>query len=88
LTVTFDGSGSSDPDPEDPITYAWDLDGDGSFDDSTQARDTYTYTATGSYTAMLKVTDSHGASDTDSVTISVGNTAPTAVIDKPVAGTN
>jgi glucose/arabinose dehydrogenase/PKD repeat protein len=87
LTVTFDGSGSSDPDPEDPITYAWDLDGDGSFDDSTQARDTYTYTQTGSYTATLKVTDSHGASDTDSVTISVGNTAPTAVIDKPVAGT-
>jgi PKD repeat protein/glucose/arabinose dehydrogenase len=87
LTVTFDGSGSSDPDPEDPITYAWDLDGDGSFDDSTQARDTYTYTETGSYTAMLKVTDSHGASDTDSVTISVGNTAPTAVIDKPAAGT-
>ena len=87
LTVTFDGSGSSDPDPEDPITYAWDLDGDGSFDDSTQARDTYTYTETGSHTATLKVTDSHGASDTDSVTISVGNTAPTAVIDKPAAGT-
>jgi glucose/arabinose dehydrogenase/PKD repeat protein len=87
LTVTFDGSGSSDPDPEDPITYAWDLDGDGSFDDSTQARDTYTYTETGSHTATLKVTDSHGAADTDSVTISVGNTAPTAVIDKPAAGT-
>jgi glucose/arabinose dehydrogenase len=87
LTVTFDGSGSSDPDPEDPITYAWDLDGDGSFDDSTKAQDTYTYTETGSYTAMLKVTDSHGASDTDSVTISVGNTAPTAVIETPAAGT-
>jgi PKD repeat protein/glucose/arabinose dehydrogenase len=87
LTVTFDGSGSSDPDPEDPITYAWDLDGDGAFDDSTAARPTYTYTSTGSYTASLRVTDSHGASDTDSVTISVGNTAPTAVINTPQAGT-
>jgi hypothetical protein len=36
----------------------------------------------------LKVTDSHGESDTDAVTISVGNTAPTAVIDTPAAGTN
>jgi PKD repeat protein len=88
LTVAFDGSGSSDPDPEDPITYAWDLDGDGAFDDSTKAQDTYTYTEAGRHTATLKVTDSHGESDTDPVTISVGNTAPTAVIDTPAAGTN
>ena len=87
LTVNFNGSGSSDPDPEDPITYAWDLDGDGAFDDSTATQPTYTYTASGSYTASLRVTDSHGASDTDSVTISVGNTAPTAVITTPTAGT-
>jgi hypothetical protein len=38
-------------------------------------------------TATLKVTDQHGASDTDSVTITVGNTAPTAVINTPLAGT-
>jgi PKD repeat protein len=88
LTVSFDGSRSSDPDPEDPITYAWDLDGDGTFDDSTEAQDTYTYTEAGSYTATLEVTDSHGESDTDPVTISVGNTAPTAIIDTPAAGTN
>ena len=29
------------------------------------------------------VTDDHGASDTTSATVTVGNTAPTAVIDSP-----
>jgi glucose/arabinose dehydrogenase len=87
LTVAFDGSGSSDPDPEDPISYAWDLDGDGAFDDSTAVQLEYTYVESGSYTATLRVTDSHGASDTDSITITVGNTAPTAVINTPTAST-
>jgi PKD repeat protein len=86
LTVNFDGTGSSDPDG-DPLSYAWDLDDDGAFDDSTQARPTYTYTATGSHTATLKVTDPNGATDTDSVTITVGNTRPTAVINTPTPGT-
>jgi glucose/arabinose dehydrogenase/PKD repeat protein len=87
LTVTFDGTQSSDADPGDTLTYAWDLDGDGAFDDSTAAQPTYTYTTQGSYTASLRVTDSQNASDTDSVTISVGNTAPTATILTPAAGT-
>jgi PKD repeat protein len=87
LTVAFDGTGSSDPD-DDTLTYAWDLDGDGAYDDSTATKPSYTYNSAGSYAASLKVTDSQGASDTDSVTISVGgNTAPTAVINTPAAGT-
>ena len=87
LTVAFDGTGSSDPDLGDTLSYAWDLDGDGAYDDSTAAQPTYTYTTEGTYQASLRVTDSQGASDTDSVTISVGNTAPTAVINLPTAGT-
>ena len=86
LTVAFDGTGSSDPD-QDTLTYAWDLDGDGAFDDSTAAQPTFTYTSQGTYTATLRVTDPVGASDTDSVTITVGNTAPTATINLPAAGT-
>ena len=76
LTVNFNGSGSSDPDPGDHISYGWDLDGDGQFDDSTAPQPTYIYTAPGSYTAKLRVTDSHGASAIAAVAITAGNTAP------------
>jgi PKD repeat protein len=86
LQVSFNGSGSSDPDGE-TLSYAWDLDGDGAFDDSTAANPTHTYTTSGSYTASLRVTDNQGASDTDQVTITVGNTPPTAVMTAPTAGT-
>jgi glucose/arabinose dehydrogenase len=86
LTVDFDGTGSSDPD-QDPLSYSWDLDGDGAFDDSTAAQPTYTYATVGSYTASLRVTDPEGEFGTDSVTISVGNTPPTATISLPTAAT-
>ena len=86
LTVTFDGTGSSDLDG-DALTYAWDLDGDGAFDDSTLSRPTYTYTASGTYAASVQVTDGRGGSDTATVTITVGNTPPTATIATPAAGT-
>jgi glucose/arabinose dehydrogenase/PKD repeat protein len=85
LTVSFDGRGSSDPDPGDTLTFAWDLDGDGAFDDAATPQATFTYTAEGTHTASLRVTDSHAASDTDSVTVTVGNTPPTATISTPTS---
>jgi PKD repeat protein len=85
LTVAFDGTRSTDPDAGDTLSYAWDLDGDGAYDDSTAAQPTYTYMQ-GVYTASLKVTDNHAASATASVTISAGNTPPTATITTPAAG--
>jgi glucose/arabinose dehydrogenase len=87
LTVNFDGSGSSDPNPGDSLTYTWDLDGDGKFDNGTGAQVSYTYTQAGNVTVGLKVTDSQGASDTDTVLISAGNTPPTAKISSPAPGT-
>ena len=58
--MDFDGSASSDPDPGDSLTYAWDLDGDGQFDDGAGVQATYTYTQIGAVSATLKVTDSQG----------------------------
>jgi hypothetical protein len=84
LTVSFNGSGSSDPDPGTTLTYAWDLDDDGAFDDATGPTASWTY-QNGVYTPALRVTDNQGASDTDSVTVTAGNTPPTATISSPAS---
>jgi PKD repeat protein len=84
LTVSFDGSGSTDPNG-DPLSYAWDLDDDGAFDDATTPTTSFTYQQPGTYTPELRVTDSQGASDTDAVTITAGNSPPTATISSPAS---
>ena len=86
LTVTFDAGGSSDPDPGDLLIYEWDLDGDGELDDSTAKVPTHTYLAGGTYTVTLRVTDTSGATATDTVQITVGS-GPVGSIDTPTAGT-
>ncbi|MDF0674989.1 MAG: PQQ-dependent sugar dehydrogenase [Nitrospira sp.] len=83
LTVTFSSTGSSDPDG-DPISYSWNF-GDGGT--STQPNPIHTYGSIGTFTAVLTVTDSLGASSKDQVTISAGNSKPTAFIDAPAATT-
>lgn len=88
LAVQFDGTGSTDPDAGDVLSYAWDLDADGAYDDSTGPRPTWTYTTAAAVDAGLRVTDSHGASATATVRVTVGTPAgldPVPVIDAPVA---
>jgi glucose/arabinose dehydrogenase/PKD repeat protein len=82
LGVFFDGSESKDPDG-DALTYDWDF-GDGTAH-STAVKPGHVYEAAGTRQATLRVTDSHGASATDTVRIDVGNTAPTATIQSPSA---
>jgi PKD repeat protein len=84
LTVSFDGTASSDPDG-DPITYAWDLDDDGDFDDGTGSTASWTYATDGDRTVRLRVTDGRGASGTASTEVVVGS-EPAAVIDAPEGG--
>ena len=67
LTVTFDGSGSSDTDDDDMI-FLWDF-GDGNYGNSEKT--THTYQDAGTYHVSLTVTDPHGATGSTSDTVSV-----------------
>src|SRR4029079_6515936 len=69
LKVALDGSGSSQPDPGDSITYSWDLDGDGVFGDGTRATARLVLTTPGDYVVSLRVTDKAGLTSTASTTI-------------------
>ena len=84
LQVSLSASGSSDPDA-DSLSFAWDLDADGQFDDATGAIVSHTYAVPGTYHPTVRVSDPDGASDTATVTVAAGNTAPSAHIDAPTS---
>jgi PKD repeat protein/type 1 glutamine amidotransferase len=85
LTVSFSSAGSNDQDPGDSIKFAWDFDNNGTVD-SVDPDPSFTYTANGTYTAKLTVTDSSGKTAIATTTIEVGNTAPTVKLTTPVDG--
>ncbi len=70
-TVTFDGSGSTDPDGW-IVSYRWDF-GDGT--SGSGVRTSRIYTTAGTYFVRLTVTDNQGATQTAMQTISVGSVA-------------
>ena len=71
IAVSFDGSGSTDPD-NDALGYAWTF-GDGST--GSGQRPSHVYSVAGSFTVTLTVTDGRGASDvaTTSATIAAAS---------------
>ncbi len=82
LTVKLDASASTDPDPGDALSFAWDLDGDGAFDDSTAVAPTWVYASPGSYRPAVRVTDRAGEAAVKSVTVEVGS-PPVPTIESP-----
>ncbi len=81
-TVDLDGSGSSDPDPGDTLTFAWsNLDCPGAvFDDASSPTPTLTVaTSPGcsiSCSVSLTVTDDDGESDTCAAMVTITDTTP------------
>ena len=86
LTVSFDGSASTDPDGDTPLTYQWDF-GDGTAPKETSTpttSHTYTTVPTRSFTVTLTVRDARGAvSAPATVKVFPGNTPPQPTIQSP-----
>ena len=84
--VTFDASGSSDPDG-DPLQYRWDFNNDGTWDTGWSINPIASYTWNDDYsgTAKLEVNDGE-LTDTDTASVTVNNVAPTANADGPYTG--
>ncbi|GIG60374.1 hypothetical protein Lfu02_47460 [Longispora fulva] len=81
LTVSFDASGSTDPDG-DALTYQWDFQNDGTVD-ATGVTAGFTYATPGDRTAKLTVTDPGGASASTTLVVHPGEAPPSAFIDSP-----
>ncbi|BAJ01893.1 hypothetical protein SVI_1922 [Shewanella violacea DSS12] len=84
--INFSSQGSNDSDGS-IASYEWNF-GDGSV--STQANPTHAYSAAGSYTVTLTVTDNggltHMSTTSASISASSQNTAPTAMANGPYSG--
>jgi glucose/arabinose dehydrogenase/PKD repeat protein len=88
LTVSFDGSASSDPDPGTPIAeYRWDF-GDSTSLSTTGPTTVHVYGSPGTYTASLRVASGSPPLVSDPATVVVGasNRPPVPVIVQPLAG--
>lgn len=83
--ITFSGTGS---DPEDGVlsgnALVWRSNKDGQIGIGTFPF--VSYLSSGTHTITLSVTDSDGAAGTDTVALTIGNTAPTATIKNPSGG--
>jgi len=78
-TVSFNGSGSSDPDGT-IAKYEWDLDGNGTYETSTGATPTTSrsYATPGTVETRLRVTDDDGQTATTNRTVTIANRPPVA----------
>ena len=81
VTITFDGTGSTDPSGE-SLSYNWDFDNG---ETATTATATTTYTSPGTYTVTLIVTNTSGQTDSMVKTITVTDGNVSCAFGAPLA---
>ena len=84
LTVNFSGEGTIDPDG-DALVYEWDFQSNGTVD-SNSKNASFTYTQKGTFDARLRVKDTKGGINSQSVKIYAGNNAATFTFASPPDG--
>ncbi|MFL5339004.1 MAG: PQQ-dependent sugar dehydrogenase [Gemmataceae bacterium] len=84
LTVKLGASKSFDKDPGDRLTYSWSVAGQPLAGHEPEA--VAIFTKPGTFTVTLTVTDSHGASNSATTQIHVGNAAPKVQFTDPPNG--
>jgi PKD repeat protein len=80
--VSFDGSSSSDPDGS-VASYSWDFGDGNSITGPNAVTPSHSYSASGVYTVILRVTDTSGVSSSTTRQIPVGLVAAFAVTSSP-----
>lgn len=83
LSLTFDGSGSTDN--SGVVRYDWDF-GDGVTAPNSGPNPSHTYASDGIYVVTLTVYDSAGNSNNANTTVTVNNTPPDITLQYPLGG--
>ncbi|WP_169977347.1 PQQ-dependent sugar dehydrogenase [Tautonia rosea] len=85
LLVRMNATGSSDRDPDDVLSFAWEVDGRPAPDRSGPLAE-FTFDEPGSHRVAVVVTDRSGASSSAVSTVRVGNAPPSVTLVSPVHG--
>jgi DNA/RNA endonuclease G (NUC1) len=78
--LSFSGSGSTDPDAGDVLTYSWDF---GDHTSATGVTPSHTFTDDGQYIVTLTVRDQIGAKRSTTAVVTVSNIAPAGLFASP-----
>src|SRR5205823_5069083 len=89
ITVTFSGS-ATESDSATISKYEWDFDGDGVYDFSspTSGNTSHQYTVPGSYSAVLRVTDSLGVTMETTFSLNLPGATTTPMLTSTATGTS